>query len=380
MSDKIYYIAHSGDESGNLLNGGTSQLGFELTRFNNGRSAGVEQLTLRCGAKSLDIIPTRGMGLRQAENQGVRFGWDSPIRGPVHPRWVPLAEPSGLGWLDGFDELMARCGLTSNGAPEFDERGRLLWPLHGRIANLPATEVTVDIDEQADRITARGVVCESRFHFYNWQLTTEISLQRESDEIEITDRVTNLSDRYCSFQMLYHNNFGSPVLTAGSRLHAAAQRVVPRNQHAAQAIAHWNEYLAPDPGFAEEVYFLDLASDDQNRSLVLLANEDETLGASVRFRTDNLPCFTLWKNTAGSADGYVTGLEPGTNFPNPRSFEEQQGRVVGLEPGQSIEFGFSIGMLVGRDRVQKAVAEIVSLSPAKTELIDQPLPNWSAPE
>ena len=36
---------------------------------------------------------------------------------------------------------------------------------------------------------------------------------------------------------------------------------------------------------------------------------------------EELPCFTLWKNTAAEADGYVTGLEPGTNFPNLRSFE-----------------------------------------------------------
>lgn len=380
MSDKIYYITHSGDESGNLLDGGTSQLGFELTQFDNGRSNGVKQLKLRCGTKTLDIIPTRGMGLRQAENHGVRFGWDSPILGPVHPNWVPLAEPSGLGWLEGFDELMARCGLSSNGAPDFGESGQVLWPLHGRIANLPATEVTVDIDEQAERITARGIVSESRFHFYNWQLTTEISLRMDSDEIEVTDRVTNLSDRYCTFQMLYHNNFGMPVLAAGSRLHAPARRVVPRNQHAAQSISRWNEYQAPDPDFAEEVYFLDLASDEDDQSFVLLTNLDESLGASVRYRTANLPCFTLWKNTVGSADGYVTGLEPGTNFPNPRSFEEQQGRVVGVEPGQSVDFEFAIGMLVGSAQVQNAITKIGEQTPAQTELIDQPLAEWSAPE
>ena len=63
------------------------------------------------------------------------------MRGPVHPKFVPLAEPSGVGWLDGFDELLCRCGLVSNGAPEFDERGQLRYGLHGRIANLPARKV-----------------------------------------------------------------------------------------------------------------------------------------------------------------------------------------------------------------------------------------------
>ena len=47
---------------------------------------------------------------------------------PVHPAFVPIAEPSGVGWLSGFDELMCRCGLESNGAPDFDERGQLAFP------------------------------------------------------------------------------------------------------------------------------------------------------------------------------------------------------------------------------------------------------------
>ena len=35
------------------------------------------------------------------------------------------------------------------------------------------------------------------------------------------------------------------------------------------------------------------------------------------------------------ADGYVTGLEPGTNFPNFRAYERQQGRVIRLAPGET---------------------------------------------
>ena len=41
----------------------------------------------------------------------------------------------------------------------------------------------------------------------------------------------------------------------------------------------------------------------------------------LRFRKDQLPAFTLWKNTAGLRDGYVTGLEPATNYPNQLPFK-----------------------------------------------------------
>ena len=99
--------------------------------------------------------------------------------------------------------MMARCGLASNGAPEFDATGQLIWPLHGRIANLPASKLSVEIDEAVGQITVRGTVVENRFHFRRLQLETTISMRLDSNEISIADRVTNLSDRTDSIQMLY---------------------------------------------------------------------------------------------------------------------------------------------------------------------------------
>ena len=57
-----------------------------------------------------------------------RSAGKSPVRGPVHPSFVPLFDPSGLGWLEGFDELLCRCGLESNGAPDFDEHRQAALP------------------------------------------------------------------------------------------------------------------------------------------------------------------------------------------------------------------------------------------------------------
>ena len=342
--------------------GGNSELGWKFEILNHGLSTGVAQVTLNCGAKKVEVIPTRGMGIRQASNQDVRFGWDSPVKGPVHPMWVPISEPSGIGWLDGFGEMMVRCGLASNGAPEFDDRGQLIWPLHGRIANLPASELSVDVDESKGTVTLRGTVEENRFHIQRLTLKTEITLRLESDEIEIVDKVTNHSDRPGGFQMLYHNNFGAPILEPGSQFFAPVKKLVPRNEHAAAGLASWNQYGEPDASYAEQVYFMELAANDANQSLVVLANKDQSLAASVRYDSTALPCFSLWKNTVGNQDGYVTGLEPATNFPNPRSFEESGGRVVPLAPGESRSMSLSIGMLVAGDSVARAIQEVDSMS------------------
>jgi hypothetical protein len=97
----------------------------------------------------------------------------------------------------------------------------------------------------------------------------------------------------------------------------------------------------------------------------------------VSWQTDTLPCFTLWKNQGGLADGYVTGLEPGTNFPNPRSYEESQGRVVPLAPNASVRFDLAIEHLTG-PAVEATRSRLAALSAGvSTNVHPQPRPGWS---
>ena len=121
-------------------------------RLRGGVREGVDAVEIDNGTFRCVVLLTRGMGLWRAWLGDMELGWRSPIYGPVHPDRVPIAESSGLGWLDGFDELMCRCGLESNGAPEFDPQGKVLWPLHGRVANLPAHKVELEIDGDTGEI------------------------------------------------------------------------------------------------------------------------------------------------------------------------------------------------------------------------------------
>lgn len=328
-------------------------LGFEAKRLKAGGSFGVVQVTLRCHDQSVSVLPTRGMGIWEAQRQGVRFGWKSPVAGPIHPAWVPWTDPSGLGWLEGFDEMMVRCGLSNNGAPEFDAQGKMIWPLHGRIANLPAMATEVVLDPESDRIEIRGTVSETRFLFHHWQLETAISLSKDSPEIQIEDRVTNQSSQPGSMQLLYHCNFGPPLLQDRAQLLANVKKCVPRDPRAAEGWEHWNQIGPPEPGFREQVYFLEIEPDQNGWSSVVLTEPKRQLAAAVRYDAATLPCFTFWKNTAAPQDGYVVGLEPGTNFPNPRLVEAEAGRVVWLEGGESFHAKLAIGMYVGQAEVER---------------------------
>lgn len=345
-------------------------------RFREGPSAGVEMLQISGQRVGFALLPTRGMGIWRAWAGDFPFGWRSPVHGPIHPSLVPLSEPSGLGWLSGFDELLVRCGMESNGAPDFDPQGRLRHPLHGRIANLPAESLTVAVDAEAGMVEVIGVVRESRLFFSNLSLTSTLRMTADGDMIEIEDRVMNHSDAPGAHQMLYHINLGQPLLGEGAELVVSAVEVVPKTARAAEGIDHFQRYDRPEVGFAEQVFLMRLASDPSGWTHALLRGADGEAGFGVSFDTSTLPYFAQWKNTAGEADGYVTGMEPATGFPNTRSFEEANGRVLTLCPGQSLAHRLQLHLLRGSERVETFAARVRQLKRSEAKIAREPRARW----
>ena len=79
-----------------------------------------------------------------------------------------------------------------------------------------------------------------------------------------------------------------------------------------------------------------------------------------------------------AADGYVTGLEPGTNFPNPRSFEGQQGRVVKLGPGETVKFEVELDVHGDAAAVATAEAAVKKIqSRGEPKVFTKPEQGWT---
>ena len=140
----------------------------------------------------------------------------------------------------------------------------------------------------------------------------------------------------------------------------------------------WNLYEGPTPGYAEQVYFSKAAANSSGSGVAVLANADSTLAFAVRFQTDTLPWFVLWKNTQATADGYVTGLEPGSSFPNPRMTERAGSRVISLAPGASVTFRLCFEVAISKAAVRSLLDEVTTLQVATPRIVhDQPKPAWS---
>jgi hypothetical protein len=349
------------------------------TTLHGGTREGVDLVEVDNGAFRFIVVPTRGMGIWKGWLGELEVGWKSPVRGPVHPQFVNVGEPSGLGWLDGFDELLVRCGLESNGAPDFDSKtGRLSHPLHGRIANKPAHFVEVGINDGEGEISVTGIVDEVRFHFGKLRMKSTISTKVGERGFRVVDEITNLSGAAGELQLLYHINFSQPILDPGARVVAPVKTMVPRDARAAEDARTWDSYPAEQVGFAEQVYFFDLLADENGQTHVLLKNAHGMQGVSVKYPVKQLPCFTIWKDTAAAQDSYVTGLEPATNFPNPRSFEAAQGRVVKLAAGETRQFEVALEVHPDAASVSSAAQAIARLQGnVKPQIFDQPQKGWT---
>ena len=316
-------------------------------RLRGGPQDGVEVLELTSGGTTAVVCPTRGMGLLSMAAGEDRAEWHSPVRGPVHPSLVNLDGRGGLGWLDGFTELLVRCGLSSFGPPGDDaEAGPIEGPvtLHGRIANRPARGVRVQAD--ATGVSCFGVVDEATLFGSRLELEVETRVAH-TGEVIVRDRVTNRGGQPAEMQLLYHINVSRPFLEEGSSFRVSATEACPRDARAAEDAATWDRCGPPTAGYAEQAYFFKAADGADGRAVASLTNAAGDRTFSVVFAAAVLPCLTVWKCTQAEADGYVLGLEPGTGWPNGKAHERARGRVRSLPPGG--DFHSELTLRISRD-------------------------------
>ena len=359
---------------------GGPAVGYAVTKrtLRGGLREGVDVIEVDNGRFRFVLVPTRGMGIWRAAQDDVLLGWRSPVKGPVHPAFVRLEEASGIGWLGGFDELLVRCGLESNGAPEKNADGTLRYGLHGKIANTPAHQVQVSIDGEGGEIAVTGTVDETRMFGSKLRLTSTVTTRAGQLGMTITDRVTNLSAEPADLELLYHINFGPPLVGPDAKVVLPVSLMAPRDRVAVENLDQWDTYGPASPGSAEAVFFFALAADEEGQTRALLHNAAADRGVSLRFEKERLPCFSLWKNRQADVDGYVTGLEPAINFPNTKSFEKAQGRVAVLEPGESRLFEIALEVHPDASSVSAAAEAVQKIQEAvHPQILSQPDPTWS---
>jgi hypothetical protein len=340
--------------------GTTAQLGgVREVELRDGIGRGVRCAEFETGSGlAFSVLLDRGMDIAAAKYKGASLAWESAT-GPAHPAYY---EKDGLSWLRTFHGgLVCTCGLTTAGAPSVDA-GQALG-LHGRISHLPAASTWVDGGWRGDEyeLWARGRMREAIVFGENLTLTRRIWTHLGSSTIHLRDTVANEGRQTTPHMMLYHVNFGFPLLDGGAELLAPSRTVTPRDAVAAAGLDAYGTYEAPVEGYAEQCFYHDMVAADDGHVTALLVNrawqQGQGLGIALRYRQAELPCFTQWKMVC--AGTYVTGLEPANCWVEGRTKDRERGMLQFLEPGETREYQLEIAVLDGQEAIAAAEADLV---------------------
>lgn len=334
----------------------------EKRQLHGGKQAGVDILIVNNGKVTITLIPTRGMGIFDVKMDGERLlGWDSPVKEIVNPAFIELESRNGLGWLDGFNEMMVRCGYEWTGHPGVDDNGQLL-SLHGRVQNTPASTVKVIIDDKPPhKITIQGEVSERTFKMAELVTLTQLEVVPGSTTFSLHDQLTNKADYDNEYQIIYHSNFGTPILEKGAKFIAAASEISPFNDYAKAGLKDWQTYLGPTKGYDEMVFNFKPIGNDNGETLAVLHNAKANKGVAVGYNVQQLPVLTLWKNTDTKQQGYVTGIEPGTSYAYNTKYQRPLGLVPTIKAGETKHFDLTYTILANNNDVKSALKQVATI-------------------
>jgi hypothetical protein len=338
--------------------GDISQIaGVRVGELGDGFERGVRTADFRAGTGlEFTVLVDRGMDIAWANYRGAALSWRSATTA-IHPAYH---DAQGLGWLRGFQGgLLATCGLTYLGAPNVDQ-GQPLG-LHGRASYLPATNFAYGGTWVGDEyeMWATGRLREAVVFGENMVLERRISSRLGETRLTIEDSVTNEGHQRTPQMLLYHANFGFPVVCKDTRL-LVSSSLEPRDAVAAPGLAEHDRFQPPTPGYQEQVFYHTPVTGPDGYAQAALVNrqfnDGQGIGAYIRFRTAELPRLVEWK-MMGQGE-YVVGLEPGTNWAGGRAAERAAGRLSYLEPGETRRFSVEIGVLASQAEIDAFAAAL----------------------
>lgn len=360
-------------EISNTQIGSKRHLGLKWSTCHGGKKEGVHLIDVNADGFNIQVCPSRGMNVVHATFNGVYMGWSSPVHDLVNPAFINLYAREGCGFLDGFNECVARTGFGHMGHPGMDN-GEMLT-LHGRASNTPADDVIVDIHD--DRIVLLGTLREQCFKKINFEIQTRLEVYFDRPGFVITDTLTNQGDYESEYMVMYHNNFGSPLLEEGSKVIIPVKKVAPFNEYAASDLSKWDTLRGPTRNFDEMVYNLFPIAEEDGQAMAVLHNAKKNKALGISFDPSVMPAFTLWKNTDTMAQGYCVGLQPGTSLSYNRRYQRELGLVPKIGPKETRIFRMQFDVAVGTEAVEKLANRAERIQKDQPTLQKDPLVDLS---
>lgn len=322
--------------------------GIETAILDNGLGKGTRIAWINTGAGlRYKVVIDRALDIVDAFYNQHSLVWLSH-GGITAPR--PDAH-AGTEWLCCFaGGLLTTCGLTHVGGPENDEYGTR--GIHGRISNIPADVESIvqpDLRTGTLEMSITAVMRQSCVFGPNLELRRTISSTLGQPTLRIHDVVTNVANTATPHMLLYHCNYGWPLVDAGTRIlyrGSCQSRGLDMDNAIFNSKHDYRTCQGPlesHRGTGEACGFIDVTPDHDGTCTVALYNEKLGLAVATRYNKKQLPALANWQHWGPGE--YVTGLEPGTNPPIGQSAARKLKKLIHLAPGESRTYDLEISVL-----------------------------------
>ena len=265
----------------------------------------------------------------------------------------------GLEWLYSFaGGLLTTCGLTHVGGPETDEFGER--GLHGRISNLPGRVESIVQPELAAgklQMSITAVVKQSRVFGPNLELRRTISSALGEPTVRIHDVVSNLGNTPAPHMILYHCNYGWPLVDEGTEIVCKgkwASRGMDMDNAVFNSRRNFRKCSKPlesHRGGGEGCAFIDVDADKKGICTAGLYNRGLGLALVLKYKKRQLPWLSNWQHWGPGE--YVTALEPGTNPPIGQSQAREQKKLIHIAPGKSKTYDLEMTILTDKEQIKR---------------------------
>lgn len=266
---------------------------------------------------------------------------------------------SGMEWLYTFaGGCLTTCGLTHVGGPESDDKEAR--GLHGRISNIPATLESIIQPNPAIgkmEMSLTAVMKESGVFGTQLELHRTITSTLGQPSIKIGDTVTNCSNMPSPHMILYHCNFGWPLVDEGTD-------IVYRGTCQSRGMDFDNEIfnekhdykrcqkpLPSHKGSGESCGFVDVQPNAEGICHIGIVNSKRNLALTMKYPKQQLPHLANWQHWGPGE--YVCALEPGTNPPTGQNKARELNQLIILEPGETRKYELEISILSDTEQINK---------------------------
>ena len=322
--------------------------GIRESTLLRGRGQGIQIAEVyNAAGLRFTLVPDRCMDIYDLSYKGINLAFHGK-NGLTSPHaFNAINGEFGEHWPGG---ALVTCGLDNVGG-HTDNGG--IFPGHGRTSHVPAANFGTETYWDGDNyvLKASGEIHQTRLFARHLSLRRTVETGLNDKSLRIHDVITNFESVAEPYLILYHINFGYPLLQADSEV------AVSKNLNTADFTEGNKGYkIAGDPVdvTGEELYLHTVNTGD--KAVGVLYNRRLGLGAYVAFDTANLSGMLQWKML--KSHDYVLALEPCNTYGLNRDALTENGKIAMLQPFSSVENHVEIGVLDGEEEIQSFLASL----------------------